>query len=444
MTTQPRAITSFVAERSAVAVPTDERPESEPIRVGLFNVKYSPNLGDGILCECLEAEMRRSAPNSVFESFDLAGRTAYSDGGRFRAAALTLLHYSPISIRHALAGTVLRYSMKRNVMRSWRGALAKYDAVVVGGGNLFADTDLNFPLKIAAAMAEVRGAGLPAAVFGVGVSNNWSSRGEALFRRALAGDCLVYASVRDPRSAEIWNRCLGQAGVVSAAVVHDPGVLVSDHVAKRRSNDDGRPLVGLGLTHPMTLRYHADEPGANHWSLTAWYHQLLDACLERGWRVAVFTNGSPEDDTYLRQAALAFAEHTRDGSLTIAPRFRRPAELASFISGLDLLMAHRLHANITAYSYGVPQIAFSWDAKLKGFLSKVDRSDCICTAGVDPVTKAMSIATRELREGVEPIRRLKVLAQARADVAELVETLRRAVAAARQAKCDLARRRAAS
>jgi polysaccharide pyruvyl transferase WcaK-like protein len=444
VTSQPQSALSFVAERDDAAAPTVETSESEPIRVGLFNVKYSPNLGDGVLCECLEAEMRRCAPNGAFQSFDLAGRTAYAEGARFRASTLALLHRSPIAIRHAVAETVLGYSLRRNMRPNWRRALGKFDAVVVGGGNLFGDTDLNFPLKIAAAMAEVRAAGLPAAVFGVGVSNNWSSRGEALFRRALSGDSLVYASVRDPRSAEIWNRRLRPAGIASAGIVHDPGVLVADHVPKRRTGDGRRPLVGLGLTHPMALRYHADEPSASDLRLTAWYRQLLSSCLDRGWRVTIFTNGSPEDDAYLKQAAPAFAERDRDGSITIAPRFRLPAELASFISGLDLLMAHRLHANIAAYSYGVPQVGFSWDAKLKSFLAAVGRSDCICTAGVDTIATAISIATRELHQGVDPIRRLEVLGQARLDVAQLVEALRRAVAAARRGKRNIACGRAAS
>jgi polysaccharide pyruvyl transferase WcaK-like protein len=438
VTAQSRSHISFVAQRNAVSIPANRRSESEPMRVGLFNVKYSPNLGDGVLCECLEAEMRRWAPDSAFQSFDLAGRTAYADGGRFRAAALALLHHSPLPVRHGVAEALLGYSLRRHMRPKWRSELEKFDAVVVGGGNLFSDTDLNFPLKIDAAMAEVRAAGLPAAVFGVGVSNNWSSRGEALFRRALGGDSLVYASVRESRSAEIWNRRLRPAGVASAAVVHDPGVLVADYVPKRRSSDDGRPLVGLGLTHPMALRYHADEVSANDLRLTAWYRQLLRSCLERGWRVAVFTNGSAEDDAYLRQTAPAFAEQDHDGRVAIVPRFRLPEEFARFIAGLDLLMAHRLHANITAYSYGIPQVGFSWDAKLKSFLASVGRGDSICTAGVDSVAKAMSIATRELHAGVDPVRRLEVLAQARLDVSKLVEALRRAVGAARRAKRNIA------
>ena len=32
-------------------------PRADGVRIGLFNVKFSPNLGDGLLSECLEAEL---------------------------------------------------------------------------------------------------------------------------------------------------------------------------------------------------------------------------------------------------------------------------------------------------------------------------------------------------------------------------------------------------
>ena len=358
--------------------PTREHPirgaRAECLRVGLFNVKFSPNLGDGLLSECLEAELRVALPAVSFDTFDLAGRTKYAKGSRLRSSALAVLHHSPQALRHAVAQTALGYKLRRGLRQRWREALHGLDAVIVGGGNLLSDSDLNFPLKLDAAMAEVRAAHVPAGVFGVGVSDNWSTRGETLFRRAFADRELYFASVREPRSAEIWRRRLGPAGVQDACVVHDPGVLAAIHFPRMARDAGAVPLIGLGLTNPVALKYHSDEPVQPPKEQEDWYVALAHGCLAKGWTLAVFTNGSPEDASYMDQLRPRLSAIAPAGRIVFVPGFHTPAELAGFIATLDLLMAHRLHANIAAYSYAIPQIGFSWDVKLKSFLARVGRA----------------------------------------------------------------------
>ena len=406
------------------------------LRIGLFNVKYSPNLGDGILSECLEAELRRAVPGSTVVSLDLAGRHAYLKGTRFRTVALRMLERSPPLVRRSVMAGLLGRALRVHMRPSWRRALQQLDAVVVGGGNLFGDADLNFPLKVEAALDETRQAGLPAAVFGVGVSDNWSPEGEALFRRAVAGVCLVYVSVRDSRSASIWERRLGPAGIPGARIDHDPGLLVCHHVRRQARDGTGRPLVGLGLTHPVALRYHA--PG--HYDdadVTAWFQGVVAACVRRGWQVALFTNGSSEDDRYLRRIGPALVRAYQPGFVSCVPRFAAPGQLASFVSGLDLLMAHRLHANCTAYSYGVPHLGFTWDEKLESFFAMVDRSAFVCRTGVDAPEAIGALGARAMREGIDPVRHGAVLAAARRDTDDLATALKDALAH-RQASRPLA------
>lgn len=394
------------------------------LRIGLFNVKYSPNLGDGLLAECIEAELKRVLPGLTVEAFDLAGRTDYVGGGRLRGTALRLLQSCPTPVRHGIARTLLGRSLSRQ-RPVWRARLAGIDAAVTGGGNLFSDADLNFPLKIEAAWGELRAAGIPTAVFAVGAADNWSETGAALFRRALAGTRILDASVRDARSAEIWNRRLGPSGAPPARVVHDPGLLVARHVPQVR-RPGTTPRIGLGLTHPTTLRYHSDEAAVSERDLTAWYAALVRGCVARGWAVDVFTNGSPEDEAYLRRLRPTLAEAAPAGgpAMTFAPRFRNPSELATFVSGLDLLMAHRLHANIAAYSYGIPQIGFTWDRKLVSFFELVGRGDFVRTAGREAPETVLALAERGLREGLDRRRHAAILDEARADIAVLAEALR--------------------
>lgn len=400
--------------------------------VALINVKYSPNLGDGLLSECLEAELAAVLPEVSIRVIDLAGRAGYDSGMGSRKSVLTLMHHSPRVVRHAIAQSVLGYKLRSRLRPHWREALRDVDAVIVGGGNLLSDADLNFPLKLDAAMEEVRSLDLPTAVFGVGASDNWTPRGEALFRRAFGGPRLFHASVREPRSAEIWRRRLSPAGVRSAKVVHDPGQLVSLHVARSHAPDGAGPYIGLGLTHPIALKYHGGNTQISAAAQAAWYSELVRAGSARGWRFVVFANGSPEDEAYIDELRPALTAAGRAGQVAFAPRARTPAELARLISSFDLLMAHRLHANIAAFSYAVPQIGFAWDVKLETYLAQVGREHCLCRVGADPIGPVIDLAIRQLAEGVDARMHRTVLDEARAHVADLAAALTVAASGARR------------
>ncbi|RYD26520.1 MAG: polysaccharide pyruvyl transferase family protein, partial [Lysobacteraceae bacterium] len=61
------------------------------MRIVVFNVKYSPNLGDGLLSECLEEELRSCGDDVSVVTVDIAGRTDYGTSGRNRRALLRIL-----------------------------------------------------------------------------------------------------------------------------------------------------------------------------------------------------------------------------------------------------------------------------------------------------------------------------------------------------------------
>jgi len=392
------------------------------VRVAVVNVKFSPNLGDGLLAECLEAELRASTPGLETVAIDLAGRTAYGEGGmRNRRAALSILAMMPGPVRRMLVGILLGRTARRTLRPAWRKVMESTDAVVVGGGNLMADNDLNFPIKIRAALAEAKDAGLPVGVFGVGVADNWSQPGQAMFREALSQSRLVHAAVRDQRSQRIWRDRLSVSGVRDAVVCRDPAVLTALHfpAALRQA---GPAHVALGVTDPLALRYHSDLPLASGATLTDWIVALVERMVSDGLRVSVFTNGSPEDRTYLDGLAPRLRAVSPD-AVEIAPAFATPTELAAFISRHDLVMAHRLHACICAFAYAIPTIGFTWDRKLNSFFESVGRQDYVLEAGVKSIDDTMDLVNRTLAEGVEPTAHAAIVAESRAQVAALAAAL---------------------
>ncbi len=393
------------------------------MQILLLNVKYSANLGDGLLSECLEAELARQPGVTAVTSLDLAGREAYGDGWRNRRVALAVLERLPGMLRRLVTGVALRRMARRTLGPRCRAAMGRADAVVLGGGNLLADADLNFPIKIACALGEAIRAARPVGVFGVGVSDNWSRRGAALLGGAIGRARPVHGAVRDARSKAIWDRRLQPRGVPAASLCRDPGLLTARHFPAA-APVTGR--IGLCLTDPLALRYHGAE-GADA-RLDGWIADLAGRLAARGHEVAVFTNGSPEDRAYLT----AMAERLRDACgdrLTIVPAFGAPADLAAFASGCALLIAHRMHACIAAYSYEVPHLGLAWDVKLDSFFASVGRGAYMIDPAASSPAEAAVIAERALGDGIDRATHDAVLNEAAADVGRLYGALRTAVAA---------------
>lgn len=390
------------------------------MRVGLLNVRFSPNLGDGLLAECMENELAASPGVARVVSIDLAGRQAYGLGGvQNRGAAMRVLNAMPRPARRLAAASMLKLLVSRKLRPAWRDAMKDLDVLVLGGGNLIADHDLNFPIKIAGALDLAAAARLPVAIFGVGVSDDWSPAAQSYLDRALGKVRLVHAAVRDEKSLALWSRRFA----FPAAVCRDPGVLAARHFAPRPSEASSR-RVGLGLTDPMALSYHGGARIAEP-ELTAWFAELAQGLAARGFTVALFTNGSPEDRAYLQRAAAEI--RAKAPGVEVAADFRDPGELAGFVSGLDLLLAHRLHACIVAYAYGVAHLGFSWDAKVRSFFDAVGRGHYLTDAVRRPAAEVLALCDAALLEGVDEGRRASVVAEARQDIAQLHQALARAV-----------------
>jgi len=405
------------------------------MKIALFNVKYSQNLGDGLLTECLERELAGTAQLDV-TSCDLAGRVGYDSGLRNRKAVLTVLSLCPAPVRRALVRAALTPTLERTLRPRWRRELASADAVVIGGGHLLSDQDLNFPLKLRAALSEVKAAGLPTAVFGVGVSDDWSAPGKALFNQAFRGVDLVHVAVRDERSRQAWGRQMAPATETPAELCFDPGVLAARHypVAPRR---DRGTLVALGLMDPLALRYHSASTRLTEAGYRDWLAQLVRELAGRGWKVALFTNGSQEDRQFLAKAAPQLTA-AAPGQVSVAPDFAKPADLAEFISAADLLLAHRLHANIAAFAFARPHIGFAWDPKVEAFFGATGRQQYVVPAVLTSPADTAGLAAAALGEGIDAAVHQRIVARARGDVAQLRAALCDAVMGAAAGRTDRA------
>jgi polysaccharide pyruvyl transferase WcaK-like protein len=388
------------------------------MKVVTFNVKYSPNLGDGVIAECLEAELERRLPDVSIEALDLAGRTDRDSPARSgrRVLALKALQMMPAFLRDVLVEAILRLQMRRKCQPAWREALRDADLAIVGGGQLIQDGDLNFPVKLSIMAAECKRNNVPIALFGLGVAESRSERGAALISSLLHADQLVFAGVRDGDSA----RRLRQRRVKDVVVTPDPGLLASHVWPSSVRRQRKRPVIGVGMTHPVILQHHG-EGKSDDTTIMDLYRSLIRRLLASGYDVTCFSNGAREDQTCLDRVVGSFRG---DDGLTRAPDCRTPRELAELVGSFDAIIAHRLHACILAYSYRVVHVGLSWDPKLAAFFANVGRSRYLVEFSDDAVQIMPELLAAARAETICEVQHKRVLALTGASIDGLVRLLK--------------------
>lgn len=384
----------------------------------VFNVKHSENLGDGLLACCLETALRQCGSDVEVETVDLAGRGEVGTAVRARGYVLALLGRMPAPARRFVVRKVLDRRLRAS-LPDWNARIAAADAVVIGGGNLFQDDDLNFPLKVGAVLDCVQRQKRPLSIYAVGVSRNWSPEASALFGRLRNLD-LVHVSVRDEIARENWMSHFPEGG--RPHLVPDPGLLAG-------SMDLPRPLercvgnnAGLCVTNPAILRRHSDKSTREIPMLRVRdYCEVMQVLESRGWCITLFCNGAREDAAFLEAilAVPAVRKMMASGVVQVAPRPKTARELLSTIDAFDAMAAHRLHACIAAYALGVPVVGLGWDSKVEGFFRSTHREAFLVTDRSTSSEEIAGLIDQVATHAVDPVELRATVAKAREGVARL-------------------------
>lgn len=396
-------------------------------RIAILNVKHSPNLGDGVIAECLEAEIVRQRPGWEATSIDLAGRLDYGTGlDNARGRVLRLLDAMPQRLQRLALLMVLTFLVRFRLRKRWREQMCGADGVILGGGQLIADADLNFPVKVNGALKEASRASLPLAIFGVGVARGMSPLALGLFNRGFARSDIVHVAVRDGASEANWARQFGrmQTGgraALQPARCRDPGLLAGDIYTKGNfAADRVKPLVGLGIVNPRTLDRHSSGADADHVERAFDQNvKLASDLLASGFDVSLFTNGPSDDEEFLEDV-LQGVGHPR---LRRSPRPLLPRDLAGIIRSFDVVVAHRLHASILAYAFRIPHIGLSWDPKVQAFFNSVDRGQFVADLAEMRAGTVTDLVARAYRDGIDRAAHREVIEETREAVQGCLERI---------------------
>lgn len=338
---------------------------------------FSPNLGDGVIGDCLRQIVRQLSPNTPIYIIDLSSR---QDFGSDKPGP------SPLSVRR-LAQNVTPTEIRRlwNLLKWYLNYDTKFGfpnqeilkspgLLVVGGGQLLRDVNLNFPIKVNTAVSLARRAGLKIAFEACGVTEYWSIFGRRLFSEVICNQDVVSISTRDENSRQNLIAHLSNRLSSEPRTTVDPAVWAAETYDIQADRTDD--LIGLGVASPAVLRKQSKNP--HHFRdelVSSFWINLTQRLCQQGHRVALFTNGDKEDHAYLKQIKTELAAFKNEASLQICQRPRTPAELVHQIAQFRVFAAHRLHANIIGFALGIPTVGLVWDDKVRQFGRQTKRGE---------------------------------------------------------------------
>jgi polysaccharide pyruvyl transferase WcaK-like protein len=333
-------------------------------------VPFSDNLGDGVIADNLESFLRRSNISDV-ELCDISYRSEVST---FKSKESTMEYFLkfPQFIRQLIVFMFFSLKYFRVGKKYLHTKLVDCDRLLIGGGQLVSDVDLNFPLKLYFLINMAEKFDIETRVIGVGVANKWNWISKWFMRRVLTSKCIVNISVRDELSKSNLQE---HFNISNVEILPDPALMST--LVDEYSYDDrnsGETVVGLGVADIGGLNYSSDIVNTHNDNDIKYISSIVKKNNILGIHVVLFTNGATEDERFLHEYIIPMLK--KEGLIySYVERCKTPAELVKTISGFDFVVAYRLHANIIASSFKIPYFAIGWDNKVISFFKSQNRSD---------------------------------------------------------------------
>jgi polysaccharide pyruvyl transferase WcaK-like protein len=324
-------------------------------------VPFSDNLGDGVIAASLAHIAGLKYPDAKVEFLDIAGRHGFDEQNLRGGGAFGVFQKLPALLRSAI---VFAYCLKNYFQRwrpHWKAAVSDADLVIVGGGQLFCDVALNFPAKLFLLSRLLRGKRV--AVVSVGVTAKWSYWGKVLVGKFFRNAAPVFFATRDAESAKNLHDIF-RIPRPDIRVVPDPA-LVCESAFSNELSPEKKWDVGICVSSLDALVMNSEYGESNAIGSADFFANLAEALQKEGARVLYFTNGAAEDNRVMAEISSRPVSASASTAETTFLVPKRPDDLVALISACSCIAAHRLHANIVAYSLNIPSVGMNWDKKVE-------------------------------------------------------------------------------
>ncbi|MFN6567624.1 polysaccharide pyruvyl transferase family protein [Dendronalium sp. ChiSLP03b] len=371
---------------------------------------FSNNIGDAIIAETFSYLIKTSMPSIKVDFLDLSLREEL-DKYILLEEEMPSIDASKTSLKLFMWKLIIKVFSHRGATTLWwffkwrpqRYRLYKHklkgaSMLIIGGGQLLADNNFDFPLKIYGVSQCAKKLGLPFYFYGCGVSYHWSRLATFLFSQALNHATSI--TVRDIESLNrLSKRIPGILTKLNAS--HDIATCCAEAYGIHRKENS--QYIGLGVAEPDVLKRHSKEVVKDFFSenkLLTFWSGIVHELITRKLQFKFFTNGSATDQLFAEAIVNSLVE-SRDRSDVLLPRPTSGKALVETISDFRGIVAFRLHACIVAYSLGIPVIGIKWDDKLESFFKESKQENYCFEASSITSAKLVDSLVSTISQGVD-------------------------------------------
>lgn len=391
-------------------------------RIVVCGEVYSSNLGDQVIAHCLRYTITALDPRVEVGLLDLSGRRGHrvrpaSAREPFKAAAVGVYQRLPAFARRAVHALMWFVSGRRRARAAFATGIADARVLVVGGGQLIADNELSFPLRLDELTRCAEQLGIPILFFACGVGGTWSWMGKRAARRALNRAKGVF--VRDDLSVARL-RALHMRPSVHVAQSIDPA-LISQHAFGVSRAGAVATTIGLGIMSPRVIGRHVRRRDTvNLAEVADCWIQVMQRLAAAGEQFRLFTNGSDEDREFCEAIAARGQQALGRQVEVFLPS--APAEFVDQFVHYKGVVAQRLHAAIVSVALGTPVVGLSWDDKVTSFFGQVGLPKGVVRLSRDSIDSILETLSAAIRSGPPLVDdRLQVLTEQLAVALRLCE-----------------------
>lgn len=299
--------------------------QNPEVKVLLAGLMMSTNLGDGVISDCVQYLMNDIAKKNGIKKLKITTRDIRKEKSSAQLAAV------------------------RNS-----------DMVVFPGGGMIKYRVENLPVAMDRFVSRAEHYGIPVVFNAVGVEGfDLNDEGCRLLRDMLSSPCVKGITSRD--YADFLNENYF-SGEDRAYRVSDPAVWASE--AYGVTKDTSSQVIGLGVARAGLFEDYGTSFSKE--DLLRLWSGVIDRLEKRGFRWKLFTNGFAKDEEFLQELIRYIGRESQLEELSVA-KPETPQELVQNISKFKGIIACRMHANIIAYSMGIPCVGLVWNDKLKFF-----------------------------------------------------------------------------